>query len=65
MTIAKEELKKAAETLMEYCHKHIENDLCGKYTCDLYYGCMEFYDSDMEYAMRLITESMRDDETIG
>lgn len=55
MTIAKEELIKAAGTLKEYCRDHKENYLCDKYTCDLYYGCMEFYDSDMEYAMSHIT----------
>lgn len=63
--VDKDELTKATKTLMGYCHTHKVNDLCDKYTCDLYYGCMEFYDSDMEYAMGLITESMNDDETIG
>ena len=65
MDVTKEELLKAAETLKGYCHKHKKNDSCDKYTCNLYYACMEFYDSDMEYAMGFITETSMDDETIG
>ena len=65
MMIDKGEIIKAADTITRYCHEYKKNNLCDKYTCDLYYGCIEFYDSDMEYAMRLITETLMDDETLG
>ena len=63
--IDKEEIIKAADMITKYCHEHKENNLCDKYTCDLYYGCIEFYDSDMEHVMRLIMETLADDETTG
>ena len=56
MMIDKGEIINAADTITWYCHEHKKNNLCDKYTCDLYYGCIEFDDSDMEYAMSLTTE---------